>query len=150
MLDINVVSKEDELTKHVSREEFIDFLHLHLDRFRDSKYAIGLSVDYAFSDEGGKGGFLVTAHLDGKLAGALVMNKTGMEDYIPEYLLVYIAVDSSLRGRGIGKKIIDKAKEMCDGNIKLHVEYDNPAKRLYEREGFTSKYAEMRFVKQKK
>ena len=32
-----------------------------------------------------------------------------------------------------------------EGDTKLHVEYDNPAKRLYERLGFENKYAEMRW-----
>ncbi|MDK2978441.1 MAG: hypothetical protein PWP52_1155, partial [Bacteroidales bacterium] len=32
-------------------------------------------------------------------------------------------------------------------DVKLHVEYDNPAKRLYERLGMTTKYAEMRLKK---
>ena len=32
------------------------------------------------------------------------MNNTGMKDFIPENILVYIAVDNSQRGKGFGKK----------------------------------------------
>jgi ribosomal protein S18 acetylase RimI-like enzyme len=37
---------------------------------------------------------------------------------------------------------------LTNGDIALHVEYDNPAKNLYERAGFTSKYIEMRYNKE--
>lgn len=145
MLNIVEIYNEEDLKKYSSREEFVDFLYEHLDRFGDSKSAINKCIDYAFSKSEGKGGFLLGAFEDKKLIGALIMNKSGMEEYIPEYILVYIAVNSNYRGRGIGKQIVDKAKSLSDGDIKLHVEYDNPAKRLYEREGFENKYAEMRF-----
>jgi ribosomal protein S18 acetylase RimI-like enzyme len=145
MLNIVEIYNEEDLKKYSSREEFVDFLYEHLDRFGDTKSAINKCIDYAFSKSEGKGGFLLGAFEDNKLIGALVMNKSGMAEYIPEYILVYIAVNSNYRGRGIGKQIIDKAKSLSDGDIKLHVEYDNPAKRLYEREGFENKYAEMRF-----
>ena len=73
-----------------------------------------------------------------------VMMQTGMAAYIPENLLLYVAVDKSCRGQGIGRKILECAFASCKGSIKLHVEHDNPAQRLYERLGFTSKYREMR------
>lgn len=77
------------------------------------------------------------------------MNETGMEGFIPENILVYIAVDANIRGKGIGKQLINEAISRVNGDVKLHVEYDNPAKNLYERLGFTNKYAEMRFTKNK-
>ncbi len=40
-----------------------------------------------------------------------------------------------------------KAIEIADGNIALHVEPNNPARFLYEKIGFTSKYLEMRYIK---
>ena len=46
---------------------------------------------------------------------------------------------------GLGRRIVERAIEHADGDVKLHVEYDNPARRLYERIGFSSKYAEMRY-----
>lgn len=147
MLDIKKIDTEKELSEVVSREEFVDFLHNHLDRFGDSKEAINKSIDYAFSDEPGKGGYLLSAHYEGNLVGALVMNKTGMAGYVPDNILVYVAVDGSYRNKGFGRKIVEKALETAEGDVKLHVEYDNPAKRLYERVGFTSKYAEMRYEK---
>ena len=75
------------------------------------------------------------------------MNRTGMDGYIPENILVYIAVDAAKRGNGIGKQLMEAAIDRSQGDIALHVEYENPAKRLYERIGFGSKYAEMRFYK---
>jgi len=38
------------------------------------------------------------------------------------------------------------AIRMAHGAIALHVEPDNPAKKLYERLGFTNKYLEMRLT----
>jgi len=78
------------------------------------------------------------------LAGALVMLDTGMKGFIPEQILLFVSVSPDMRGLGIGRRIIEKSLKECNGEVKLHVEYDNPAKRLYERIGFTSKYAEMR------
>ena len=50
---------------------------------------------------------------------------------------------------GIGSIMLKKALEISEGDMALHVEYDNPAKHLYERFGFTTKYAEMRWLREK-
>jgi ribosomal protein S18 acetylase RimI-like enzyme len=68
-----------------------------------------------------------------------------MDGYIPENILVYIAVDGKIRGRGVGKKLMQASFEATEGDIALHVEPDNPARRLYEKLGFTNKYLEMRW-----
>jgi hypothetical protein len=44
-----------------------------------------------------------------------------MKDFIPENILVYIAVDNSQRGK-VWKKINAKAISIAEGNIALHVE----------------------------
>lgn len=147
MLRIETIEKESDFREGLSREIFVDFLYRHLDQFGDSKEAINKCIDYAFLDNPAAGGFLLAAYDNERLAGALVMNRTGMSGYIPENVLVYVAVDPACRGKGFGKQIVEKAIDHCTGNVKLHVEYDNPAKRLYERMGFTTKYAEMRFTK---
>jgi len=137
-----------DLEKIVSREKFVDFLFVHLGQFGDSKEAINKCLDFAFEMNGGLGGFALACFDDhSDLVGALIMNKTGMSGYIPENILVYVAVHESTRGKGIGAEIIDFAIKEAEGDVKLHVEYENPAKRLYERIGFSTKYAEMRFKK---
>lgn len=144
MLQIKEIRKIEDFKPELTKNEFIDFLHKHLDQFGDPKDQIEKSIDYAFSNAEGKGGFLLAGFWENNLVGALIMNKTGMSGYIPDNILVYVAVDANLRGKGIGAKIIEKSFELAEGDIKLHVEYDNPAKRLYERLGMTTKYAEMR------
>ncbi|MCF8332375.1 MAG: GNAT family N-acetyltransferase [Bacteroidales bacterium] len=148
MLKIEVIKKEEDFNNlPVNRDEYVDFLYKHLDNFGDEKSAINKCLDFAFEKNGGLGGFMLAAFDDQKLVGALVMNNTGMSEFIPENILVYVAVHESMRGKGFGREIVEKAINMADGNVKLHVEYENPAKRLYERIGFKSKYAEMRFDK---
>lgn len=147
MLKIKEIYKLEDFKPELTKKEFIDFLHTHLDRFGDPKDQIEMSIDYAFSKAEGKGGFLLAGFWEDKLVGGLVMNKTGMSGYIPDNILVYVAVDANMRGKGIGAQIIEKSFEIAEGDIKLHVEYDNPAKRLYERLGMTTKYAEMRYKK---
>lgn len=144
MLDIQVIRKENEF-KDITRDEFVKFLFTHLDRFGDPEEDIQKCMDYAFSDNPSEGGFALAAFYAGKLVGGLIMNRTGMSGYIPDNILVYVAVDAQYRGKGFGGSIVKKSFEVAEGDVKLHVEYDNPAKRLYERLGFTNKYAEMRY-----
>ena len=150
MLEIKRLDKESDFSNDLTREQFVDFLFEHLDRFGDPKEAINKCVDYAFGKDGKLGGFLLAAYYEGNLVGALIINNTGMSGYIPDQILVYVAVDAQFRGKGFGGQIVKKAIDECPGDVKLHVEYDNPAKRLYERVGFTNKYAEMRFNKEGK
>lgn len=146
-MEIKELHGNEDFTVALSRNEFVDFLHKHLDQFRDPKEQIEACLDYSFSKAEGKGGFALAAFYENKLVGGLIMVDTGMIGYIPEHYLVYVAVDASIRGKGIGSQIIRHGINKAEGNVALHVEYDNPAKRLYERLGFTSKYAEMRFKK---
>lgn len=148
MLIFKVLHSRKELPENLTQKDIVDFLYTHLERFRDTSFAISKAIDYAFSNEPGKGGFVILANTGDKLCGVLVMINTGMEEFIPENILVYLAVHSAIRNRGIGSELLEKALEIVKGDIALHVEYDNPARHLYERYGFTSKYAEMRWQKQ--
>jgi ribosomal protein S18 acetylase RimI-like enzyme len=142
-----IEKKEDFFDEdfNFSKRDIAEFLNEHLDKFGDPVEDIKKSIDYALSSSSAKGGFLLVLHDEDEILGSVIINNTGMNGYIPEHILVYIAVHSKLRGKGIGRKLIEETKKICDGNIALHVEYDNPAKKLYERSGFESKYAEMRF-----
>lgn len=145
MLKFEIINNENEFSGDINRDFVVDFLYEHLDQFGDTKSAISKCIDYAFSESEGKGGYVLIAKDNEEVVGILIMNNTGMAEYIPENILVYIAVKGNQRGKGVGRQIIEKAFEITKGNIALHVEYENPAKRLYERTGFTSKYAEMRY-----
>ena len=123
------------------------FLFTHLEQYGDPKSDIQKCMDYTLCRNGKPGGLLLTAEDRGTMVGAVVINFTGMEDYIPENILVYIATHNAYRGQGIGKRLMHMAIEHTQGNIALHVEPDNPARKLYEKLGFTNKYLEMRLNK---
>jgi GNAT superfamily N-acetyltransferase len=127
-----------------SQEAIASFLHTHLGQYGDRTEDISKAIDYAWQRNGGRGGLVVLAEEAGQLAGAVVINETGMDGYIPENILVYIAIHSDRRGEGLGSRLLQEAIGQCRGSVALHVEPDNPAKRLYERFGFTNKYLEMR------
>lgn len=127
--------------------EISQFLHQHLEQFADSSTAIEKAIAYALKIKPSFGGFVMRAVEDQQLIGAVVVNRTGMSQYIPENILVYIAVHRDYRGRGIGKELMQEAIQQCKGNIALHVESGNPARKLYEKLGFRNKYLEMRLEK---
>jgi GNAT superfamily N-acetyltransferase len=124
-----------------TNDKIADFLHKHLDEFGDPKEDILKCLNYVFE----RGGFIHLGIEDDEIKGAVVINETGMSGYIPENILVYIAVNSDQRGKGVGTTLMQNALKLCKGNVALHVEAHNPAKRLYERIGFTNKYLEMRY-----
>ncbi|MEE4256452.1 MAG: GNAT family N-acetyltransferase [Bacteroidales bacterium] len=138
-----------EVLTTLEKQRIVDFLFDHLDEYGDSKNDIGNAIDYAMSSYPLAGGFILTAEEDDEIKGAVVMNKTGMKGYIPENILVYIAVHRDQRGKGLGKKLMKEAMVFVKGDIALHVEEDNPARYLYEKTGFENKYLEMRLIRNK-
>lgn len=146
MNNLETLSAIDNAT-FLQKNEIADFFFEHLGSYGDPKDDIMKCLDYALDAGLQARGFVILARENQKIVGALVMNKTGMSGYIPENILVYIAVDANQRGKGIGGKIMDTAIKMANGAVALHVEADNPARKLYERLGFTNKYLEMRLTR---
>lgn len=143
-LQFDHLAPSDEVGEEL-REELSDFFFEHLDQFGDPRPLVRKGIDRALTGTGGLAGFIETCRDDnGKLLGAVCMLETGMEGYVPSWLLLFIAVHADARGQGVGGQLIERVKPHCSGGIALHVDDDNPARRLYERAGFEVKYLEMR------
>jgi ribosomal protein S18 acetylase RimI-like enzyme len=125
--------------------DIVSFLATHLEQFGDHPKDIQKCLDYAMDPNRGGHVYLARAE-DQTLQGVCVVLNTHMMGFIPPHILVYIAVDGSLRGQGIGKKLITYVQNDLKEGIALHVEPDNPARRLYDRLGFTHRYLEMRWT----
>ena len=148
MININTYS-EKNIASEETKQEIINFLFESLEQYGDPKSDIEKCIDYAFGKNQKPGGMVLTA-IDSEsqeMAGAVIINKTGMDGYIPENILVYIATDKNRRGQGVGKQLMQTAVDLSSGDMALHCEPDNPARFLYEKLGFTSKYLEMRLKK---
>ncbi len=129
-------------------DELVRFLHEALGRFGDPEEQIRKCLGFALREYESFGGFVLEMGDESGIVGVSVVNRTGMSEYIPENILVYIAVRPGSRGKGYGSALLRETVNRAEGNLALHVEPDNPARRLYERNGFTSKYLEMRLVKE--
>ncbi len=144
-MEFKIITPQTGEDKVYTHQTIASFLFTHLEQYGDKIEDILKCINYAMNPE--KGGSIIVGLDDSKIVGVVILNNTGMSGFIPENILVYIAVDNSQRGKGFGKKLMQKAIDTVDGNIALHVEPDNPAKGLYEKLGFTNKYLEMRLTK---
>lgn len=131
----------------LDKQEVVEFLYDNLEQYGDPKKDIKKAIDYSLENFKSFGGFTIVIKNEDTIKGAAVINQTGMGGYIPENILVYIAINKDFRGEGLGKKLMKKIIEHTKGDISLHVEANNPAKYLYEKLGFTNPYLEMRLKK---
>jgi len=129
------------------KENIINFLFENLQEYGDAKPDIERCINYALKEITSFGGFILVSYLKNEISGVVVVNQTGMKGYIPENILVFIATHKNLRGKGIGKFLMQKTIDLAEGSIALHVEPENPARFLYEKVGFSNKYLEMRLKK---
>lgn len=146
-ISYTIIEDDKKIAPEFSREQIADFLYKHLDQYGDEKTAILNCIAYAYGDGPGQDGFILIAHHEDEILGVVIINKTNMSGFIPENILVYIAVHEKTRGQGVGKQLMKNVIDATKGDIALHVEPDNPAKFLYEKFGFTNKYLEMRLKK---
>jgi len=147
MIDYQISYSDEENPTDFTRDDIADFLYDHLDEYGDKREYILRSVAYAYGDGPGQDGFILIAYDKDTIAGTVIINDTNMGGFIPEHILVYIAVNRNYRGQGVGKQLMERVIEETEGDIALHVEPDNPAVHLYEKFGFTNKYLEMRLKK---
>lgn len=147
MIEYDLIHSDIQNPTSFSRQDIADFLYEHLDEYGDEKKHILSCIGYAYGDEEGQDGFILAAHEDDQIVGVVIINHTNMGGFIPEHILVYIAVHGDYRGQGLGKELMERIINETEGDIALHVEADNPAKYLYEKYGFTNKYLEMRLKK---
>ncbi len=143
-VDILRVNRPEGFPSWMGREALASFLHDVMVPYEDREPDVLRGIDYALGAEPGRGGFVVLAAREERLVGALVMLRTGMRGYVPPNLLLFVGVLPELRGLGLGRRLVEAGVAACEGPVKLHVEPDNPARRLYERLGFRSAYLEMR------
>ncbi|TYP92763.1 Acetyltransferase (GNAT) domain-containing protein [Fodinibius salinus] len=146
-MEFDIIQSDIQNPTAFSREDIADFLYEHLDEYGDEKKHILSCISYAYGDKEAQDGFILVAHKEDQILGTVIINDTNMAGFIPEHILVYIAVASEARGQGLGKKLMERIIDETEGDIALHVEPDNPAKHLYEKYGFTNKYLEMRLKK---
>ncbi len=146
MIEVKIHTESSKPDYNV-KKEIVGFLFQHLENFGDAAADIEKAINYALKEYDSFGGFIITASENKELLGAVVVNRTGMQGYIPENILVYIATHKDFRGKGIGKMLMNETINKCQGNVALHVEPDNPARFLYEKVGFKTKYIEMRLLK---
>ena len=146
MIQTKIFNEQNKPSKS-EKSEVVDFLFDNLQEYGDPKYQIERAIDYSTKEFTSFGGFTMVLKEEEELRAAVVVNRTGMDGYIPENILVYIATDKNHRGKGIGKTLIKNTIKQTEGDIALHVEADNPAKKLYEKFGFTTPYLEMRLKK---
>lgn len=143
LTQVYVIEPGEPFPGWCDRKQLADFLHINMKPYEDRLEDIGRGIEYAMDPD--RGGWILFAHRAEELLGASVVLKTGMGGYVPENMLLFIGVRPELRGQGIGGGLIREIQERIDGDLKLHVEHDNPALRLYQRSGFKNKYLEMRW-----
>lgn len=89
-------------------------------------------------------GFVYLAEKKGEVSGVLIVVPTSFQDFIPRYHLAYIGVRPGSAGRGVATDLINKAVELSQGSLSLHVDKPNQrAKKLYEKMGFHHAYDRM-------
>jgi len=135
-LDVRKVTKNDT---DITIDEIVRLIDEWLMEYTDPTYEIKDALESAFET-----GHVLMAYYDSQLVGISVIVNTGFKSFIPTYHLGYIATKRNIKGRGIATQLLNKAIELADGNISLHVEKDNNrAIKLYEKMGFRKSYLRM-------
>lgn len=128
-----------EASMGIGVEKLINMTTNWLAEYRDSTLETKEAVENALDK-----GFILLASRDGEYEGICVIVNTGFDAFLPKYHLTYIGTSDKIKGRGIGSELIQRAIDLTEGNLSLHVDLDNKgAKKVYEKYGFEHVYNRM-------
>jgi len=135
-LNIEIIDKED-LT--ISYGDFLKKLNEWLIQFTDPMEEMEEAVENAFRE-----GYVICAFQEGVVVGITIISRTKFKKFFPKYHLSYIATKPDIKGKGIATQLLQKAIEVTEGDLSLHVEVENKrAIKLYEKMGLRKKYYRM-------
>lgn len=135
-LNIQQVTRDDGI---ISNDSIVELINGWLIEYTDPLIEIHEALENAFSE-----GFVLFAYYNGDLSGIAIVVYLGFNSFLTKYHLAYIATRKTTKGRGIATQLINKAIELSNGNISLHVEMENQrAIKLYKKMGFESSYIRM-------
>ena len=140
----NLVYTATSRPSEMEKLAITSFLYESLDGLENSKENIRKAMDYSIKEFHSFGGFTIVYKVDGKIVGAAILNHTGMQGYIAENILVYLAVHRDFRGNGIAGRLINQVKAHAKGDITLHLKQDASLNKMYEKFGFSNSIVEMR------
>ena len=138
-LTIQEISKKD---LDISYEAFLKKLDDWLLEFTDPMHEMKEAVENAFEH-----GHVLSAFDSGILVGIAILSRSNYDTFFPKYHLSYIATKKTVKGKGIATELLQKAIQVSNGDLSLHVETNNKkAIRLYEKMGLRKKYYRMLYV----
>ena len=103
------------------KKALIGFLSQYSEATWLGKEAINQAVEYAIKEIPSFGGFIVTAEENHQIIAALIVNKTGMQGYMPQHIAVLNAVLPAYKNSSVLKEIKAKAMVLTRGDIALVV-----------------------------
>ncbi len=103
------------------KKAIIGFLYQYSEATWMDATAIQKSVEYAIKETPSFGGFIITAEEEGKIVAVLIVNKTGMVGYMPEYIAVQQAILPTYKKTSVTQDLITKAATLTKGDIAVVV-----------------------------
>jgi threonine synthase len=123
----------------IGSEDLINMTKNWLAEYGDSTIETKEAIENALDK-----GFVLLASRDGAYEGICVVVDIGFDIFLPKYHLAYIGTSDRVKGRGVGSELIQRAIDLTEGNLSLHVALDNKgAKKVYEKYGFEHVYNRM-------
>ncbi len=138
MTEFKVLSSAEIVTS-MEMLRIADFLFDNLLLCDDNKAEILKAIEYALSRFPHQGGFVITNADSEGLAGVVVINKTGMDGFFPENLLIYIAARKGLTDDSIINELVRRSKEFAKGRIGLKCHHESPLIPMFEKFGFATR-----------
>ncbi|MGB3368892.1 MAG: pyridoxal-phosphate dependent enzyme [Acidaminobacteraceae bacterium] len=139
--DAKTISKVEMYDKSMGLdvEDLIGMTLNWLGEYKDSTMETRDAIENAIKE-----GFILFASRNGVHEGICVVVNMGFDVFIPTYHLAYIGTSDKIKGRGIGSELIQRAIDLTEGSLSLHVDLDNKgAKKVYEKYGFVHAYNRM-------
>ncbi len=138
----NIKIEEIKDYSKYSLKELADIVEEWLVEFGDPREEIEDAVKNAMEK-----GFFFLAYRNGTPQGVCVLVNINVDVFLATYHMAYIGTKAGNKGRGIATKLIEKAIEVSEGKLSLHVDMENArARKLYEKAGFKTKYFRMNYI----
>jgi|SRR5690606_26902372 len=141
-----VIKTYDAYTRLSTMEanRLTNFLFEHQEGAKASKRAIRKAIQYSAKEIPGLGGYVFVLEEKDEILGLVVVNKTGMGDYIPENFMVFLTVHQNHRNKGVEQKLMDYTLQYCKGDIAIHIRDVEQKKQFLQKNGFEETHTEMR------